>query len=147
MRYRKMGSTGDEVSVLGFGCMRLPVVDGDHTRIDDEVAVPMLREAIDEGVNYVDTAYVYHSAAFNVPGDSEPFVGRALADGPADARLLAGEPNSPGRFGDHRRGDRCRGGGMRNDPGVALMCSTGLRVRNAPCTGCSQSATEPMALS
>ena len=89
MKYRTMGSTGDEVSALGFGCMRLPIVDGDHTRIDDEVAVPMVRKAIDAGVNYVDTAYVYHSAAFDTPGDSEPFVGRALAGGYRDKVMVA----------------------------------------------------------
>jgi len=89
MKYREMGSVGDKVSVLGFGCMRLPVIDGDHTRIDDEVAIPMLRKAIDAGVNYVDTAYPYHSAGFDQPGDSELFVGRALADGYRDKIKVA----------------------------------------------------------
>jgi predicted aldo/keto reductase-like oxidoreductase len=89
MKYRKMGNTGDDVSILGFGCMRLPVVDGDHTKIDDDVAIPMLRSAIDSGVNYVDTAYIYHSAAFDTPGDSEPFVARALADGYRDKVMVA----------------------------------------------------------
>lgn len=84
MLYRKMGSTGEEVSVLGFGCMRLPVIDGDHTRINDEVAIPMLRSAVEAGVNYVDTAYPYHSSSFDQPGESEPFVGRALAGGYRD---------------------------------------------------------------
>ena len=89
MKYRAMGKTGDEVSVLGFGCMRLPVIDGDHTRIDDETAIPMLRKAVDAGVNYVDTAYPYHSAAFDQPGDSELFVGRALAGGYRDKVMVA----------------------------------------------------------
>ena len=89
MKYRKMGKTGDEVSVLGFGCMRLPVIDGDVTNIDDEVAIPMLRKAIDAGVNYVDTAYPYHSASFDQPGESEPFVGRALAGGYRDKVMVA----------------------------------------------------------
>ena len=91
MKYRKMGKTGDDVSILGFGCMRLPVVgDGsDRTKIDDEVAIPMLRKAIDPGVNYVDTAYPYHSASFELPGSSEPFVGRALADGYRDKVMVA----------------------------------------------------------
>ena len=89
MKYRKMGQTGDEVSILGFGCMRLPVLGGDHAKIDDEVAIPMIRKAIDAGVNYVDTAYPYHSAAFDQPGDSELFVGRALTDGYRDRVMVA----------------------------------------------------------
>jgi predicted aldo/keto reductase-like oxidoreductase len=91
MQYRKMGSTGDEVSVLGFGCMRLPMVGNgsDRTKIDDEVAIPMLRKAIDAGVNYVDTAWPYHSNSFEVPGESEPFVGRALQNGYRDKVMVA----------------------------------------------------------
>jgi len=73
MLYRKMPKTGDELSILGFGCMRLPV-KADFL-IDEERATRQLRYAIDHGVNYVDTAWPYHM------GQSEPFVGRALADG------------------------------------------------------------------
>jgi len=73
MLYRKMPKTGDECSILGFGCMRLPV-KADFS-IDEERATRQLRYAIDHGVNYVDTAWPYHV------GQSEPFVGRALADG------------------------------------------------------------------
>jgi uncharacterized protein len=73
MLYRKMPKSGDELSILGFGCMRLPVkADGS---IDEERATRQLRSAIDSGVNYVDTAWPYHM------GQSEPFVGRALAGG------------------------------------------------------------------
>lgn len=81
MLYRKLGKSGAEVSTLGFGCMRLPVIDNDPTRINEELAVPMLRRAIDAGVTYVDTAYPYHSSEMTLPGASEPFVGRALQNG------------------------------------------------------------------
>lgn len=66
---------GLEVSILGFGAMRLPVVDGDHARIDEEPATRLVHDAIRAGVNYVDTAWVYHGH------QSEPFLGRALRGG------------------------------------------------------------------
>jgi predicted aldo/keto reductase-like oxidoreductase len=84
MKYRTFPRIpGVEVSVLGFGCMRLPVVGGDMRVIDEEPARALLRRAIDAGVNYVDTAYPYHG------GESEPFVGRALRDGYRDRVQLA----------------------------------------------------------
>ena len=81
MLYRTLGKTNEKVSALGFGCMRLPIIDGDTTKIDDEKAINMIRHAIDEGVNYVDTAYPYHGTGMGSGGESEPFVGRALKDG------------------------------------------------------------------
>jgi hypothetical protein len=73
MLYRTMKKADPKLSILGFGCMRLPVMaDG---QIDENQATGMIRYAIDHGVNYVDTAYPYHN------GQSEPFVGRALAGG------------------------------------------------------------------
>ncbi len=73
MKYRKFGKTGFEVSALGFGCMRLPTVEGGG--IDEPLAVEMIRRGIDAGVNYLDTAYVYHG------GDSERVIAKALRDG------------------------------------------------------------------
>ncbi|AKB57312.1 Aldo/keto reductase [Methanosarcina barkeri 227] len=58
MLYRKVPQNGDELSILGFGCMRLPVKE-DGT-IDEERATRQVRYAIDHGVNYVDTACPYH---------------------------------------------------------------------------------------
>ena len=72
MLYRKMPKTGDELSILGFGCMRLAEKDG---RIDEARAASQIRHAIDHGVNYLDTAWPYHG------GESEPFVGRVLSGG------------------------------------------------------------------
>jgi predicted aldo/keto reductase-like oxidoreductase len=74
MKYRDMGSLGWKVSALGFGAMRLPV-DPESREILEEDAIKMIRYAIDNGVNYVDTAYPYHD------GKSEIIVGKALQDG------------------------------------------------------------------
>lgn len=63
------------VSTLSLGAMRLPVVAGDHSRIDEEAATRVVHEAIRAGVNYVDTAWPYHG------GQSESFLGRALQGG------------------------------------------------------------------
>jgi predicted aldo/keto reductase-like oxidoreductase len=73
MLYRRIPKNGDELSILGFGCMRLPLKE-DGT-IDEERAMKQVRYAIDHGVNYVDTAWPYHLK------ESEPFLGRALANG------------------------------------------------------------------
>lgn len=73
MLYRKVPKTGDKLSVLGFGFMRLPAKKGGG--IDEERAIRQLRYAIDKGVNYVDTAPAYHF------GKSERVLARALAGG------------------------------------------------------------------
>lgn len=74
MLYRKLGSTEIEVSILGFGCMRLPVVNRNQSQIDKQMASKMLYYAIDNGINYLDTAYSYHEGA------SEAFLGKALTE-------------------------------------------------------------------
>jgi hypothetical protein len=74
MQFRKFGETDWNASVLGFGCMRLPTTDGAATsaKINEPEAVRMIHHALDAGVNYFDTAYVYHEGA------SETVLGRAL---------------------------------------------------------------------
>ena len=81
MLYRQLSKTGIDLSILGFGCMRLPVIDHKPEKIDYPLATQLLHYAIDHGVNYVDTAYFYHASVFGQRGESEPFVGEALSGG------------------------------------------------------------------
>ncbi len=90
MQKTVLGKTGEEVSILGFGCMRLPLCGPKASDIDFPLATAMLRKAVDNGVNYLDTAYPYHSpAGIGVPGQSEIFLGRALAGGYREKVKLA----------------------------------------------------------
>lgn len=78
MLYKKLGNTGVDVSILGFGCMRLPLVDANVENIDEEKATRMIEYAIDQGVNYFDTAFPYHATVPQNGGAGEIFVGKAL---------------------------------------------------------------------
>jgi predicted aldo/keto reductase-like oxidoreductase len=70
--------------------MRLPLDGPKPDNINIELATKMLRSAIDRGVNYVDTAYPYHSGGTReTPGASEPFVAQALRNGYREKVLLA----------------------------------------------------------
>jgi len=79
MKYRNFGQTGERVSALGFGLMRLPVIGKDRSEIDEEKAGEMFRYALDNGVNYFDTAFPYHSMDFSKAGTSEPFLGKLIS--------------------------------------------------------------------
>ena len=74
MNYRTLGRTGIKTSVLGFGCMRLPTTGPDDV-INRDKAIKLIRDGIDNGITYVDTAWPYHK------GESEVVLGLALKDG------------------------------------------------------------------
>lgn len=80
MLYRQMGNTGDMVSALGYGCMRFPQKNG---RIDEERTRRQIIQAIESGVNYFDTAWIYHG------GRSETILGSILAGGYRDKVRIA----------------------------------------------------------
>ena len=82
MEYRTLRGTDEKVSLLGFGCMRLPRLDPDKPEIDYELGQKMVDYAYAHGVNYFDTAYPYHQ------GLSEPFIGAALKKYPRESYNL-----------------------------------------------------------
>lgn len=65
---------GEKISRLGFGLMRLPVINGDQSNIDYEQVKEMVLYAYENGVNYFDTAYPYHN------GFSEKTIGRIMEE-------------------------------------------------------------------
>lgn len=71
MQYRPYGATGANVSILGLGAMRLPSIE-EESRVDLDKAVPIVRRALDLGINYIDSAYGY------IWGTSEVAVGQAI---------------------------------------------------------------------
>lgn len=74
MHYRILGKTKLKTSILGFGCMRLPIIKWDEENINQKKAIEIIRKGIDAGINYIDTAEPYHN------GESEVVVGKALKD-------------------------------------------------------------------
>ena len=83
MDYRKLGKTNVSASLLGFGCMRFPTTKGGE--INSAEAEKMLDLAYSKGINYFDTAYVYHS------GKSEEFVGKVLSKYEKEQLLYRGQ--------------------------------------------------------
>jgi uncharacterized protein len=81
MEYREMKHSGIKPSLLGFGCMRFPILE--NGKIDRVKAEEMMDVAIKAGVTYIDTAYPYHEQ------ESELFVGEVLKKYPRDSFYLA----------------------------------------------------------
>lgn len=72
-----------QLSALGLGCMRLPVIDGDNSKIDMVKSAEMVAYAIENGINYFDTAWGYHN------GNSESAIGELLSKYPRNSYFLA----------------------------------------------------------
>ena len=72
-----------KLSALGLGVMRMPVIDGDSARIDEEQAAEMIAYALENGINYFDTAWAYPG------GKSQEVLGQLLAPYPRDSYYLA----------------------------------------------------------
>ena len=72
-----------KLSALGFGCMRLPTVDGNDANPNEEEAARLVAKAMEAGINYYDTAWGYHA------GNSELVMGRILKQYPRDSFFLA----------------------------------------------------------
>lgn len=83
MENRIYNRTQKPVSLLGYGTMRMPVIDGDSANINYEEGKQLIDYAYKHGVTYFDTAYMYHA------GKSENFVGEALSAYPRDSFYLA----------------------------------------------------------
>ncbi len=83
MKYRTMGKLGIQTSAFGLGCMRFNGAASGDSVIDEEKAIRLIRQAIDGGVSYLDTAYVY------LDKTSEIVLGKALRDGYRDRVNIA----------------------------------------------------------
>ncbi len=83
MKYRTMGKLGIQTSAFGLGCMRFNGAASGDSVIDEQKAISLIRRAIDGGVTYLDTAYVY------LDKTSEIVVGKALRDGYRDRATIA----------------------------------------------------------
>ncbi len=82
MYYKEYKDTGMKFSALGMGCMRLPRISAESQEVDYEKAQEIIDYAYAHGINYYDTAYMYHN------GDSERFIGQALKKYPRESYYL-----------------------------------------------------------
>ena len=78
---------GIELSRLGMGCMRFPMLEEEGHPIDEVKAQEIIDYAMANGVNYYDTAYIYHD------GNSERFIGKALKKYPRESYYVADKFN------------------------------------------------------
>lgn len=85
MNMRKIEKLGIELSGFGLGCMRFPMTKDENGKdvVNESISTEIIRTAIDGGVNYIDTAYVYSN------GLNEEYVGKALLDGYREKVYLA----------------------------------------------------------
>ena len=86
MLYRQLGNTGKQISALSYGCMRYPRIGGKQgpgAKIDEARAARQIHSAIDAGVNYFDTAYVYDA------GKNESILGNILQGGHRQRVMIA----------------------------------------------------------
>ncbi|MCL2764710.1 MAG: aldo/keto reductase [Treponema sp.] len=98
MIYKEFGNTGKKVSVLGFGAMRLPMLEENEKKIvNEELAIPLMQQAFDMGINYIDTAPLYCETL------SEIAVGKALK-GYRDKIYLSTKNPIEDNDGDHWMG-------------------------------------------
>ena len=77
MKYRTLGKTGEKVSILGFGAMRLPHFET-NDQIDVKTSDEILSYGIDNGINIIDTAYSYHANNLSGKGKCEEYIGNFL---------------------------------------------------------------------
>ncbi len=101
MKYRKLGSTGLDVSPICLGCMSFGVPDrGAHAwTLNEAESLPLIKQALDAGINFLDTANIYSD------GTSEEIVGKALAlHGRRDEIVLATKVHGQMRKGPNGGG-------------------------------------------
>ena len=101
MRYRKLGQTGLDVSVICMGCMSFgePGRGNQAWSLNEKQSRPLIERALEAGINFFDTANVYSA------GSSEEIVGKALSDfADRDEVVLATKVNGPMRRGRNAQG-------------------------------------------
>ena len=99
MQFRHIGNSGIKASILGFGCMRLPMLPNPKKEppknifdlmkhVDEKKSIEMIHWAMEKGVNYFDSAYMYHG------GVSEIVLGKAI-QGFRDKLILTTKSPTP----------------------------------------------------